>query len=402
MFRFAFGKLGGLLACSTAFFAVASKPPEPRVRLRGTRGQRGVDRHRQRAQCLEVLLVRHPRFRLLPPLGHRLVVWRRRGPGRRREPLAMGRPQVRGRLAGGRAGSLGPQPPRRRGWRPAHRHDGWGTGRGPPPREARRAPPPRARRQGPPHLRALALAAGCARGRVAPPRPGVTPGAPRGPAGRIRPPAHAWPPRGGAPARGLCLLEPGWPSGSVARGRDPARRVPRTPAVGPSGAASMALGEDAQRAPEQPAEPDRVPTSRRTPPVDPPRATRPRVVSGWAATALGAPRRAGRPGGPGPAAETLAARPRARPGGGSSAHPTPPRARGAPAGRVTRSGAALSAPQLSDRRPAAGGARLCRWQDGAVSGYARVEPPREVCRSRCFERDTRLLMDAILNFQCIF
>src|SRR5439155_26522098 len=40
MFRFAFGKLGGLLEFQTAFFAVASKQPEHRFWMRGKIGQR--------------------------------------------------------------------------------------------------------------------------------------------------------------------------------------------------------------------------------------------------------------------------------------------------------------------------------------------------------------------------
>ena len=66
MFRFASGNLGGLFEFQTAFFAVASKQPEHRFRMRGKIVQRFVDRDRQCDKFLAVLVVRRALFRLLP------------------------------------------------------------------------------------------------------------------------------------------------------------------------------------------------------------------------------------------------------------------------------------------------------------------------------------------------
>ena len=56
MFRFAFGKLGGLLEFQTAFFAVASKQPKYCVGMRGKIRQRFLDRDSQLRKLLEVLV----------------------------------------------------------------------------------------------------------------------------------------------------------------------------------------------------------------------------------------------------------------------------------------------------------------------------------------------------------
>jgi hypothetical protein len=76
MFRFAFGKLGSLFEFQAAFFTVAPKQSEHRVRMRSKVGQRLVDRRGQRRKFLEVLIVGRPLLRLLPQIFNRIVIRR--------------------------------------------------------------------------------------------------------------------------------------------------------------------------------------------------------------------------------------------------------------------------------------------------------------------------------------
>src|SRR5512145_2594075 len=215
MFRFAFGKLGSLSEFQAAFLTVAPKQPEHRVGMRSKVGQRLVDRRGQRRKFLEVLIVRRPLFRLLPQIFNRIVIRRIRWQRIRREPLAVGRQKLLGRLAGMIPCSIMNEKQVLRGMSHDHGQEYLGTVRGESALNTLGKQSPREIVNSPKYLGALPLATGFDLGLLASARPGVTQRAPLCKAGCILKQDQTLPTLGSTQDLRPVFLEPGKPTRGV-------------------------------------------------------------------------------------------------------------------------------------------------------------------------------------------
>ena len=100
MFRFAFGKLGGLLEVQTAFLLVASKQAKHLIGMRRKIGQRFLYRYDQRRKFLAILVMGPALLRLFPQIFNRIVIRGIRWQRMDADALAMGLEKLRRRLAG--------------------------------------------------------------------------------------------------------------------------------------------------------------------------------------------------------------------------------------------------------------------------------------------------------------
>jgi hypothetical protein len=125
MFRFAFGKRGGLFEFQAAFFTVAPQQPSHRFGVRGKIRQCLLDRHRELYKLLAVLVVRRPLLRLLPQLFNGIVIRGIRRQGMVGDPIAMGRQKCLGRGARVITGTIVNQKQMLSGWLHNPLQEGW-------------------------------------------------------------------------------------------------------------------------------------------------------------------------------------------------------------------------------------------------------------------------------------
>ena len=264
MFRFAFGKLGGLLACYAACFALQPKEAHHRFGRRGTRRPCLVSRGGQPSTCRAGLVMGRPLLCLLPQICHRMAIRRIRWQGFCRAARALRCHNRVRRGAGVIPRALGAQQQRRRGVRHAHRSKRWGTVRGHPALHPRGAETSRAIGHGAQDLVALAPATRGALRLPATARPRSTPGTPRRPAGLLVTQAAPLATRSRPSNRRPLLLQPGEAWGRLEMSRPQPGRWQGQPHGVEQGPALLAVVAPPQLAPAAHSDASRVPPSRCT------------------------------------------------------------------------------------------------------------------------------------------